>query len=310
MNDFCPGLFLKEGRRQQANDVIPLDKLPFLVEQEAAVKVAVKGDAHIRPVLNHRIAGVCPAFRQQRVRNTVREIAVRRVVYLHEGQRDVLCLKTRFDSVHNRACRAVTCVHHQLQRLNVVDVDIGEQMVEVGFHHRHLPVAAAYGFVNRREVVGFRQALHVAQAGITADWAGALAYQLHAVVVHRVVAGGHFNPAVHVQVPGGKVNFFGTGQADIQHVHARILQAASQRLLQGFTRQAHVAAQHDGSWLQVFAVGAANAPRDIFIQFVAQAATDVVGFKTGQLLHHFAPSGNSYPTHGPEARGELWGFKG
>ena len=68
---FAPG-FLEERFRQQANDVVAFDKLPFLVEQEAAVEIAVKGDTHIGAVLNHRVAGVVAALRQQRVRNTVR----------------------------------------------------------------------------------------------------------------------------------------------------------------------------------------------------------------------------------------------
>lgn len=82
---------------------------------------------------------------------------------------------------------------------------------------------AAARIVHRREVARFRQTLNIAQTGVAAYRAGALAYQLHTVVVHRVMAGGHLNTAVHAEVEGGEVNLFGAGHTDIQHVNARIL---------------------------------------------------------------------------------------
>ncbi len=246
MNDFRARVFLEERFRQQADNVVALDELPFLVEQEAAVEVTVKGDAHVRTVLNHRVAGVVAALRQQRVRNTVREVAVRGVVHLDEGHRHVQRLKAGFQRVHHRAGRAVTGVDDQLQRLEVRHVDVAQQVVDVLFLQVDFFVAAALRVVHRRKVVGFRQALHVAQAGVAADRTGALAHQLHPVVVHRVVAGRHFNTAVHAQVEGGKVNLLGPGKANIQHVHARVLQPFRQSQLKGLAGQTHVAAQHDG----------------------------------------------------------------
>ncbi len=245
MNDLRPRVFLEEGFRQQADDVVALDELPFFVEQEAAVEVTVKGDPHIGTVLNHRVTGVVAALRQQRVRNTVREVAVRGVMHFDEGDRHVQRLKAGLQGIHHRTGRAVTGVDDQLQRLQVCHVDVAQQVVDVLFLQIDLLVAAALRVIHRREVVGFGQTLHVAQAGIATDRTRALAHQLHAVVVHRVVAGGHFNTAVHAQVEGGKIDLFCTGKADIQHVHARILQPFRQGQLQGLAGQAHVAAQHD-----------------------------------------------------------------
>ncbi|CZY75713.1 Uncharacterised protein [Enterobacter cloacae] len=281
MNDLRPRIFLEERFRQQADNVIALDELPFLVEQEAAVEIAVKGDTHIRTVFNHRIAGVVAAFWQQRVRDTVREVAIRGVVYLDEGHRHVQRLKAGFQGIHHRARRAVAGVDDQLQRLKVRHVDVTQQVIDVLFMQIDLLVAAACRLVHRREVVGFRQTLHVAQAGIAADRARTLAHQLHAVVIHRVMAGRDFNPAVHAQVEGGKIDLFGTGKADIQHVHARVLQPFRQRQLQGFAGQTHVATQYDSFRFQVFAVRAADAPRNVFIQLFTQLAANIVGFKTG-----------------------------
>ena len=232
-------------------------------------------------MLNHRVTGVVAALRQQRVRNTVREVAVRGVVHFDEGHRHVQRFKASFQGIHHRAGRAVTGVDDQLQRLEVRHVDVAQQVIDILFLQVDLLIAAAFRVVHWREIVGFRQTLHVAQAGVAADRTRTFAHQLHAVVVHRIVAGGHFNTTVHAQVEGGKVNLFGPGKSDIQHVHARVLQPFRQRQLQGFTGQTHVAAQHDGLRLQVFAIGAANAPRDIFIQLFAQLAANIVGFKTG-----------------------------
>ncbi len=223
VNDLRPRVFLEERFRQQADNVVAFDELPFFVEQEAAVKIAVKGDTHIGAVLNHRVASVVAALRQQRVRDTVREVAVRRVVYFDEGHRHVQRLKAGFKCIDNRACRAVTGVNHQLQRFEVCHVDVAQQVVDVLFLQVDLLIAAASGFVNRREIVGLGQTLHVAQAGVAADRTRALAHQLHAVVVHRVMAGRHFDTAVHAQVEGGKIDLFCTGKADIQHVDARVL---------------------------------------------------------------------------------------
>lgn len=77
---FAPG-FLEERFRQQANDVVAFDKLPFLIEQEAAVEVAVKGDTHIGAVLNHRVAGVVAAPGSSGL-GIPFEVAVWRVVHL------------------------------------------------------------------------------------------------------------------------------------------------------------------------------------------------------------------------------------
>ncbi len=105
---FAPGCFFQKRFRQQPDDVVPLDKLPFLIEQEAAVEVAVKGDAHVRPVFNNGLAGVVATLRQQRVGNAVREGAVRGVVDFDELHRRAQRLQTRFDGVNDgppRRCR-------------------------------------------------------------------------------------------------------------------------------------------------------------------------------------------------------------
>ncbi len=148
-------------------------------------------------MLNHGVAGIGAALRQQRIRNAIRESTVRRVMDFNEGHRHVKRFKAGFKGIHHWTCRTVAGVDNQLQRLEVREVDVAQQVVDIGVTQIDFFIAAAFGFVHRREIVGFRQTLNVAQAGIATDWAGALAHQLHAVVVHWVMAGGHFDPAIN-----------------------------------------------------------------------------------------------------------------
>ena len=232
-------------------------------------------------MFNHCIARVGPAFRQQRIGNTVGEVAIRHVVNFDELDRHAQRLKTGFNGVNHRTCRAVAGIEHQLHWFQVGWIDVTQQVVNVGITGSNALVAATFCLINRREVIGFRQALHVAQTGITADGPRPFPHQLHAVVIHRIMAGGHFNTAVNAQVESGKINLFGARHTNIQHIHACILQSFRQRQLQRLAGQAHIAAEDDGFWLQELAVSAANTPRDIFIQLFAQPAANIVGFETG-----------------------------
>ena len=84
VNDFFARLVGKEGGSQQANDVVALDELSAFIEEEAAVEVAIPGDAHVGAVGDDRFGGGRAVFGQQRVGNAVREAAVRLVVNLDE----------------------------------------------------------------------------------------------------------------------------------------------------------------------------------------------------------------------------------
>ncbi|CAB5560473.1 Uncharacterised protein [Citrobacter werkmanii] len=214
---------------------------------------------------NHRVTRVCPALRQQRIGNTVGEIAIRRVVNFDELDRHAQRLKTGFNGIHHRACRAVTGIEHQLHRFQVAGIDVTQQVVDVGIARIDPLVAATFALIHRREVIRFRQTLHVAQTGITADGPCPFPHQLHAVVIQRIMAGGHFNAAINAKMESGEINLFGARHANIQHIHPCILQTFRQRQLQRLAGQADIAAEDDGFRLQKLAVSAANTPRNLFI---------------------------------------------
>ncbi|VTP71101.1 Uncharacterised protein [Leclercia adecarboxylata] len=132
MNDARARVFLEEGFCQQADNVIALDKLPFFIEQEAAVEIAVKGNAHVCAMLNHGVAGIGAALRQQRIGNAIRERAVRGVMDFNEGHRHVKRFKAGFKGIDYRTSRTVAGVDNQLQRLKVREVDVAQQVVDIG----------------------------------------------------------------------------------------------------------------------------------------------------------------------------------
>lgn len=131
--------------------------------------------------------------------------------------------KAGFNGVNYRTRCAVPGVNHQLERREVFDVDITEQVINVSITQIDLLIATAFGFIDRREVIGFCQTLDVAQSGIAADRASPFAYQLHAVVIHRIMAGSDFDAAIHAEMERGVIDLFGAGHANIQHIDTRIL---------------------------------------------------------------------------------------
>ncbi len=66
-------VMLQQGLSQQADDVIALDEITFLIEQETAIKIPVPGNAHIGAMLSHRLGRFGPIFRQQWIGNSVRK---------------------------------------------------------------------------------------------------------------------------------------------------------------------------------------------------------------------------------------------
>ena len=128
VHHFAAGLAAQQHRGQQADDVVALDEAAVLIEQEAAVEVAVPGDAEIRAVRGGSPrwwardsprawgwgcrSGKCPSGS---------------VVHLDELERQM-----RLQLVDDEARAAVAGIDHDLEGLELADVDIGQQMRDVG----------------------------------------------------------------------------------------------------------------------------------------------------------------------------------
>jgi hypothetical protein len=87
MDDLLARFLGEEGLRQQAHHVFARDEAALVVEEEAAVEIAVPGDADIRAVLNDGAGGLGLVVVQQRVRDAVGEAAVGLMIDADELQR-------------------------------------------------------------------------------------------------------------------------------------------------------------------------------------------------------------------------------
>jgi hypothetical protein len=96
------------------------------------------------------------------------------------------------------------------------------------------------------------------------------------------VAGGDHHPAGGLEVIGLEIDFLGAAQADVDDLAAFAAQADRQRVLQGGAGQAHVVAQHHRPGAQHVGQGHADAAGQVLVQFVGDAATDVVGLECGK----------------------------
>ncbi len=90
------------------------------------------------------------------------------------------------------------------------------------------------------------------------------------------------------QVAGGKVNFLGTAEANIQDVHPGFPKAGHQRTLDRLAGQTDIVADHHPARVDYPGVGAANAPGDVLIELARHLPTHIVGLETGQFVSHVA----------------------
>ena len=73
MYDGCAGRPTQRLLRQKAYQIVALDEVPALVEEEAAIEIAVPGKAEVGARLTHRRGGRFPLFGQQGIRHAVGE---------------------------------------------------------------------------------------------------------------------------------------------------------------------------------------------------------------------------------------------
>lgn len=238
MDDLAPRLLLEQGRGEQADDVVALDEAAVLVEQEAAIEIAVPGHAEVRAMRLDRIGRGRAHLGQQWVRDAVREIAIGLVMHLDERERQAL-----LDRIDDHAGDAVAGVDDDLERLELGHVDVAEQVPDVAFAIAHFrdDGFALWAFRGR----GGDGFFDLAQAGVARDRDRSAAHELHAVVVHRVVARGDFDAAVDAGLLRGPVDFLGAAEADVEHFDAARVEAVRERLQQRQRGMADVAAECD-----------------------------------------------------------------
>ncbi len=185
----------------------------------------------------------------------------------------------RLERVDHQPGAAVARIHHDLQRLQRRGINVAEQVLYI----RRTQIQRAHaGQALRRHCgrcrgVGFQ----LPQSGIAGDGDGTAANQLHAVVVHRVVAGGHHDAAVDAGLECREIDFLGAAQAEVHYLSAVRDQAMGQRMQQVLARQPHVPPQRDALGGEAPGISRSQAIGDIRVQFVGHAAANVISFEAG-----------------------------
>ncbi|KAG0940006.1 hypothetical protein G6F31_015220 [Rhizopus arrhizus] len=281
MDDLAARLAREQRGGQQADQVVALDEVAIGVEEEAAVEVAIPGDAEVGTVFAYRVAGGRAVFRQQRGGNAVGEAAVGLMLDADEFEGQV-----RGQCVDHQAGTTVASVGDDLQRLQAGDIDVAEQVLDVG---RFVGILADRAVTVAQRRVGGREVADVEQAGIAADRLGLFAHQLHAVVIHRIVAGSNHDAAGSLAVERLEVHFLGAAQADVDDIAATCGEPFDRGLQQLRAAQADVMADDDRSRPQQCRRACADALGQVGVEFIRNPTTDVIGLETRER-HQCGPN--------------------
>ena len=202
MDDSRIRLLGQERIRQKADNIVSLDKLALLIEEKAAIEITVPGEAQPCPIGQHRIPCNPTVFWQQRVGYTIWESAIRLMTYLANLERQLL-----FEEIKYRTCTPVSGIGYDLEWPQYGRVDVAEQVSEVsdamliwrdGSDSTRGIKASLFG----------KLADHI-KAAVATDRPAFFTHQLHTIVIGRVVAGRHHDPAVGPGIRGCEIDFFG-----------------------------------------------------------------------------------------------------
>ena len=286
VDDARTTLLLEEGLREQSHEVVALDEGAVLIEEEAAVEVAVPGEAQVGAVLADGLDGGRAVGLEHRVRYAVREMAIGRVPDLDELERQV-----RLEQVHERSRPAVAGIDHDLETTQLAAIDVGEQVVDVRATRVERVAQTRAPTVRRHRrrqppVLDHRR--HVLEARVGADRPRPLAHELHAVVIGRVVARRDHDAAVELAaraVAGGgrEIHALRAALADVVNVDPALGETARQRRRKRRAREAHVMADDHARRLHEAGIRPPHCEREVLVDLIGDATADVVGFESGEF---------------------------
>ena len=279
VEDRLAGVLGQHRLGDERRDEVARDELARVVDEEAAIGVAVPGDAEVGADALHLADDELAVLLQQRVRLIVRERAVRVEVAALGAQREAI-----EDRLHHRARHAVGAVQHDLQRRDRRGVDDREAALGEALQHVALP-ALPLG-LGRAELALERPVAHLLDAAVAAQRQRAATHDLHAVVLLGVVRGGHDQTALVAVLADGVVEHLGADETDVVDVAARVERRADRRLAQLCRGQPHVAADRHRARLELVDVGAHDAVHAVGVEFVGHEAPYVVGLEDRRVERH------------------------
>ncbi len=192
------------------------DACAALVDDEAAVRVAVEGEAEVGALGEDAVLEVGDVLRVQWVGLVVGEGPVELEVHGYEVEG-----KTREDGGDGVAAHAVARVHDDLERPDPGEADEAQQVCGVVREGVALGDRARGGGGGGETALRplLDQRADLGQAGVLAHGRGPGAAQLDAVVPRRVVRGGEHR-AGQVQRPGRVVQLVRRAEPDEGHIGA------------------------------------------------------------------------------------------
>ena len=262
-------LLAQDRLREQRGDEVAGDELAGVVHEEAAIRVAVEGDAEVGALLERLRDDERPVLGQERVRLVVRERSVWLEVAGHRPDRQPL--------EHGREHRArhpVRRVDHDLERRDRRDVherqhlldEAGPDVVWLDRPDRTRPVPGT----------GRGRVAHVQKARLAADRERAPPHDLEARVVARIVRGRDREAALEAELADRVVEHLRPDHPEVEDVGAALGSAAHRRGGHRRRRQSHVAPHRDPARLEVLDVRASDRVCALLVHLRRVQAPDVV----------------------------------
>src|SRR5215213_7326613 len=281
-------LFLQHVLRYEGGRQVTRDGRTFLVDNEAAVGVAIEGYPEVGTLCDHALLEFPDVLGFDRVGWMVGEGAVELEVHRYVLEREVL--EDRWDHL---ACHAVSRVDHDLQPPQALRLYKAQTMFRIVYGD----VGLLHGtgvFRGVGELPGDDEVTDLAEPRVSREGDGFLPAELETVVVFGVVGGRYHGPSGLLEVSYGEVERICRDQPKVEDVCSRLGNPLYKCLLQRLTRDAHVAGHDDpgAREVQVLYKGTADVFCHVLVQVLRINATDVVGLEY-RLVQHLLPPDSS-----------------
>ena len=229
-------------RGDHADEVVAFDEFAAMVVEEAAVEIAVPGNAEIGARLAHGGAGAQALFRQKRVRDAVRQARIGFVIEAHEFEGQV-----RLEHVEDWPGAAIAGMDHDLHRPQRLACDGGKQPLDIGLARQDVVQVPARGVILHRRQRDFGQddLFQRIERVLARRGACSREHHLQSVIVGRVVACRDHQPRIGAARGGVEIDFLRAANAQRKNVDAAVQKPLRQRQREGRAFLAHVVADDD-----------------------------------------------------------------
>ena len=266
----------QHGLSDQPDKIVAFDEIAVLVVEEAAVEVAVPGEAEIGAVFDDGAAGAFAPFRQKRVRDAVGQRRVGRVVDLDEFERQVF-----LEQVDDRPGAAVAGVADDLERLQVQPFDLFQEPLHIGVLAEQRRQHPALGVVadDREFALRIDKILERFERIVARGGACAVQHHLDAVVVPRIVAGRHHEPGIGTAVVGVEIDLLRPALAERQDIDTAVEQPLRDRKCERRAVLPHVVADNHAAARLLGGDGMPETVGERHVDLSGDFAANVIGFE-------------------------------